>query len=266
MRITRKELKIRGKMIYIEPIGDVHLGNPAFNEEKLLERIDEIRRDDDRYWIGMGDYIDNIRPYRRGGIDSRWNYSVLEGIPFWLDEWDKFVEYVKPIKDKCLGMLWGNHEWVNMEEREFERIVEKDLGVEFLGARAFILLDIDGKGVKKREWIIFAVHGDFSGDTSGGALNRVKSIARTHYADIYLYGHTHFKNADKGMRATVTKNGKKLEIAKIPVLYALTGCFLDPFYVGSDLYYDKKVRGQDVRFGTITIGIDPFQVKLYAFE
>jgi hypothetical protein len=257
---------MNGGKLCIEPLGDTHVGSIAFAREKFIDRVDVIRREKDRYWIGMGDYVDNIRPYKRGFLDKRWELSLLRGEADWLSQWDEFVELVKPIRHKCLGMLWGNHEWSSYEEAEFQKMVERDLGVDFLGARAYILLQIEGKDVKKRDWTILAVHGDFIGDTKGGAVNRIKQISQNIVANIYLYAHTHFKSADKGERIFLEKDGKTLKLQREPVISVLTGGFIDPYYVGSDTYFDKKPRGKDIRVGTVTVILDPIEVKLYAAE
>lgn len=253
-------------MIYLEPIGDTHVGSPSFVKDKLMDRIDEIKREKERIWIGMGDYLDNIRPWRRMRPDSRWELSLLRGNPNWLEQWDEFVSLVKPIRDKCIGLLWGNHEFSSFEEQEFEMMVKRDLGVPFLGSRAFVILTIKGRRVVKREWSILAVHGDFSGDTKGGALNRIKQLSQNTVANIYLYAHTHFKATDKGERIYILKEGDKVVIKREPTISVLTGGFVDPYHVGVDTYYDKKPRGRDIRIGTVTVLIDPLEVKLYAVE
>lgn len=268
MRVVNFSVNLpRGsKMVYLEPIGDTHVGSFAFARDKLLDRIDEIKREKERIWIGMGDYLDNIRPWRRSRPDLRWELSLLKGNPNWLEQWDDFVSMVKPIKDKCIGLLWGNHEFSTFEEQEFERMVKKDLGVPFLGSRAFVILTVNGSGITKREWSILAVHGDFSGDTKGGALNRMKQLSQTIVANIYLYAHTHFKATDKGERIYIRKNGNNVRIEREPTISVLTGGFIDPYYIGADTYFDKKPRGRDIRVGTVTVLIDPVEVKLYAVE
>lgn len=266
MKAIRCDLKFSGRFLEIEPLGDVHIGSPAVMMKKFEERIEMIKSDKNRYWIGMGDYIDNIRPWKRGVVDRRWCYSLLKGNLNWVEQWEEFVRLVKPIKDKCIGLLWGNHEWGTFEEDEFARMVEKDLGVPFLGARAIIGIRVDGKGVRKKDWFVFAVHGDYNGDTKGGALNRLKQLSQTVMANIYLYGHTHFKSTDKGERVYIRMLDGKLEMVREPIISVLTGGFVDPYCGVADTYFDRKPRGRDVRVGTVTVLIDPIGVKLYAVE
>jgi predicted phosphodiesterase len=266
MRLNKVEIPYRGNFIHIEPLGDIHVGNPATDLNRLQERIEEIRKDKNRYWIGMGDYMDNIRPWRRGVVDKRWETNLLLGEPDWIRQWEIFVEYVKPIANKCIGFLWGNHEYSTFEEYEFERMVRQDLGVTFLGSRGMIYLDISGKNVKKKDWRICAVHGDFSGYSSGGALNAVKGLVQTHVANIYLYAHTHFKTYEKGERVSINIENGKPKLTREPTLIVLTGGFIDPFFIGADMYFDKKPRGKNIRVGTITVGIDPKDVKIHVFE
>ena len=265
MKLAYREIKYSGEWAHIEPLGDIHVGNPACDEQKFIQRVEAIKKDKNRYWIGMGDYVDNIRPWKRGVVDKRWETNLLAGEADWVAQWERFVEIVEPITNKCLGFLWGNHEWATYEEHEFKRLVEKDLGVDFLGSRAMIYLRFIGK-VNKPDWRICAVHGDFNGYSAGGALNAARGLTQTHVANIYLYGHTHFKTYEKGERISVGLEHGKPKLVREPTLIVLTGGFIDPFYVGVDAYFDKKPRGKNIRMGTITIAINPMEGKLHAFE
>ena len=109
MKLAYREIKYSGEWAHIEPLGDIHVGNPACDEQKFIQRVEAIKKDKNRYWIGMGDYVDNIRPWKRGVVDKRWETNLLAGEADWVAQWERFVEIVEPITNKCLGFLWGNH-------------------------------------------------------------------------------------------------------------------------------------------------------------
>lgn len=257
----------RGDWVFIEPLGDLHIGCEGFDHERFQERITAIKKDKNRYWIGMGDMVENIRPYKRGAIDKRWNLNVLRGEPNWETQKELLIQYLKPINNKCLGLLWGNHEWTSMEEQEFINTVANPLGVRFLGALGFIILDIRSGGKKLGEWVIFATHGSYAGYRLGGALNRLQDLARIYVADIYLMGHTHAKSIQQDIRITVEfdKNGRP-HVVERPVMYALTGTFHNPYILNTTMYSDMRPVPRSIRKGTITISIDPWTGKLHGYD
>jgi hypothetical protein len=267
MRCKVVDLDLRkGEMLMLEPLGDIHYGSPAFMEEKFLERVEAIRRDKNRYWIGMGDYIDNVRPYKQGTVDKRWTTEALKGVPDWDEQIRGFVEMIKPIAHKCLGLLWGNHEWSTMTSAEFEDRVCKPLGVDFLGGRAFLVLRIRSGKKVVGEYSVFAIHGNYSGMRVGGALNRLQDLARVYDADVYLMGHTHSKAYQAEYRVSIVAVGNKYVLVERPVIYVLTGGFLNPNHVGVEQYFDKHPLPRSIRVGTVTIGIDPWRGKIHGFE
>lgn len=259
----------KGEWIYIEPLGDLHIGNVAFEEQKLLERIEAIKKDPNRYWIGMGDYIDAISPWKKGDIDKRFEENVfLSSYPTLNKQIDRFIEIMKPIKDKCLGLLWGNHEWGKMEVSDFEKNFCEPLETVFLGARCFVILRVyDARSNRHLgDWKIFAVHGSYTGVRTGGAFNRIQDLAGIFDADIYLHAHTHAKGFQQDYRITIEQRGRKIFVREKPVIFGLTGGFINPFALNREVYFDKKAQPRRIRVGTITIAIDPWEGKLHGFD
>jgi hypothetical protein len=264
-KVLEVELE-EGKMLNIEPLGDIHYGNPAFMVDKFKERVDAIMSDPNRLWIGMGDYIDNVRPYRGGTVDKRWTTEVFRGVADWDEQLRGVLDLFEPIKNKCIGLLWGNHEWATMTSREFEDRVCWPLSVDFLGSRCFIILRIRNGKKLVGEYSIFAIHGHYVGNRVGGALNRIQDLARVYDADIYLMGHTHSKAFQTEYRIYVEYRGGKYKIVERPILYALTGGFLNPNSLEVEQYFDKNPQPRSIRVGTITVGVDPWRGKIHGFE
>ena len=42
------------------PVGDVHIGSAACDEERLAQNVKRIAEHDNFYWLGMGDYCEYI--------------------------------------------------------------------------------------------------------------------------------------------------------------------------------------------------------------
>ena len=263
--VVNVEVK-RGEKIYIEPLGDIHYGHPACDLKRLRSRVNAIRDDPHRYWIGMGDYIENIRPYRPGRVDMRWNTEILKGEPDWDLQIRGIVEELKPIAHKCFGLLWGNHEWANMTGMEFEDRLCNPLGAKFLGSSAFILMRILCDKKLVGEYVIFATHGNYSGSKVGGAINRMQDLSSVYDADIYLMGHVHTKAIHRDEKISVGVVRGKPVVMKRTVIYGLTGCFLNSYQKGVETYVDRKPMLRNFKMGTITIGIDPWEGKLHGYD
>lgn len=59
------------KPVQLVGLGDIHLGNINCDKEKFKEIVDWIASDPQRYWIGMGDYIEAILP-----SPTEWRYDT----------------------------------------------------------------------------------------------------------------------------------------------------------------------------------------------
>jgi len=93
----------------IYPLGDIHAGVVHCAEKQIKAKVREISENPFALWIGMGDMADCITPG-----DRRWDDSVIAP---WVDRqniaescrnW--LVKLFEPVKDKCIGILEGNHE------------------------------------------------------------------------------------------------------------------------------------------------------------
>ncbi|MEM2921136.1 MAG: metallophosphoesterase [Candidatus Bathyarchaeia archaeon] len=252
--------------LYLEPIGDLHIGSPAFDQEKFQERIRAIAREPNRYTIIMGDIIDNIRPYKRGDVDKRFTYHGIDRRAMTpMEQIELFHEFIKPIKNKILGVLWGNHEYSTMEYDEFRNVVcrlSDGTTLPFLGSMCFLKLTITNTK-KTRSWTIWACHGSYSGMKRGGAINRLEDLSLQYNADVYLHAHTHLKEFAVASAWTINNNGQLDEWRRI---YVMTGTFMRKHTVGFDGYSEKRPNMLQSRVGTITVMFDLESGKTHAFE
>ena len=114
MEATQKRLdlgkyKSSGHVTYY--LGDTHEGAANHCNEKLKKAIELIEKDGDA-WIGLGDYVDCINHrdprFNPQEISERYCIKDLEDLP--RRQSDHFLSAIAPIKDRCLGLIYGNHE------------------------------------------------------------------------------------------------------------------------------------------------------------
>ena len=125
MKVLRADFNTESRKdtITIVPIGDVHIGAAACDEKRLQNVIDRVKNDDSCYWVGMGDYCDFINR-----SDPR--FSVMSLAP-WIKmkelsdlagaQRNYFLDMIKPIASKCIGLIQGNH------ETSIHRFYERDI-------------------------------------------------------------------------------------------------------------------------------------------
>lgn len=205
------------------PIGDVHLGSPTCNVDKF-ERTLEFVRKNDCWVILMGDLMENAT---KGSVGAGW----VEQLQSPQAQIDYLYEVLKPIKDKILINLEGNHEeraWKASGVR-LSKVLSNMLGVPFGGYSAFVKLK-----VRKNNYIIHAQHGSSNAWYPHTKLTAAMRTAQHTDADLYLYGHTHELLSIKVPRRFIDKRSRQVVTAE--KYFVLTGSFLE--YEGS--YAQKK--------------------------
>lgn len=174
--------------------------------------------------ILMGDLMEAASSHSVGAGWVEQTYSPQEQL-------DTLVEILKPIKDKILLNLEGNHEeriWKHSGIK-VSKVLSNMLKVPYGGYSAFVKLKVG-----KNNYIIYAQHGSSGAWYPHTKLTAAMRTAQHTEADIYLYGHTHellslavpWRYMD--MRSRAIKFGKRY--------FVLTGSFLE--YAES--YAEKK--------------------------
>ena len=117
----------------------------------------------------------------------------------------RFLQIVEPIRDKCIGMIEGNHEYAIMKHhnRDHQRSLCEFMGVDDLTDCAFLRLKFrrsyadknpkskSGKQSQTAIVRVFICHGHGGGRTSGAEPNRLYRLAADKEADVILTGHSH---------------------------------------------------------------------------
>lgn len=171
--------------IIIVPLADVHLGSKECDEERFADLIATIENTPNMYCFLMGDLVDN-------GVKSSVT-NVYEALYQPHEQKQRAVMYLKPIRNKILAAVSGNHE--NRNAREVDNDITRDilckLDIEDLYRRdmAFISIGIghkmnEGKDQAKYTYNFCITHG--SSDAK-----RDKFAPIVDGLDCLVTGHTH---------------------------------------------------------------------------
>ena len=252
MELARRRVKAPadGRPLHLYPLGDIHLGAAACDLEDFRRTVRQIAEDPNGYWLGMGDYGDLIMP-----SDPRWAFSghdwkrlgFLNGKPgisnLGVEHRDLIERELAPIKDKCLGLLFGNHEdaFSKYYFIDVARYLAERFGVPMLGYTTLFRLEIEiGRGSKAHHEVwpvtVFAEHGATGGGTDGNALNSLQKRGMEFRADIYLKGHVHRLGISQ---RTEMAWGTK-EMATRDRVFVLTGTYLKGYSEFETTYGERR--------------------------
>lgn len=247
-------------------LGDFHLGARACHEELIERVVKRIASNENAYWIGTGDYCDSIvmsdtKRFDPKGLADWIPIDKLWESPFLQTE--RAIEILDPIKDRCLGLLEGNHEnelWKRHNQNITAAIANR-FKVPFLGYSAWGLIKWRwkaGKSITTRALSLYAHHGYGGGRTSGGKLNKLSHAGMRFQADITILGHGHDpilhpvdkpRLIDRGAQKPKFRTDTRIEIA--------SSSFLKTMQEGTTTYSEKM--GYDTVWMGATYGtIIPF--------
>lgn len=252
MRVIVREIPVSGRehSFRIYPIGDMHIGARACDEQKLRRVVEQIASDDDAYWIGMGDVCDYINR-----SDPRFNVEALAGWVRMRDLADlasaqskRALSILSPIAHKCLALVKGNHELAI--HKHYERDVYSELVTGIKEASG--LDEIERLGLGYSGWLLarfksehhtsifrFSLHHGFVGGRLAGAkaLNMQRWLW-THDCDVAVFGHSH--NTMIQSESIETVNRRSGKIAHLTRWGCFSGSFLATNVEGSETYSEVK--------------------------
>jgi len=222
-------------------------------------------------WIGMGDYGEFIgfndgRRFDPDAVSDRIRVSDLGKLGKKCME--EVRDFLLPIKDKCVGILQGNH------ERQYERHLQQqfltdwlcvELGARNLGYSAiFDLLfrrNSTGKTMASTTRIrVFAHHGAGFAQTPGGKLNKlIQAMHIARHADLVLLAHVHDETAKRLVSLDCDeKCGKIVEHTQLGVI---TGSYLKTYSDETVTYAEQRLYSP-VPLGAAVVEITPCQRQM----
>lgn len=252
-KVTKEISLKKSKEVEICPFGDTHLGSKGFRKDKFKRFLEWAKSKDNVYLIGMGDLIDCIIPKDdRFSADEDEPYKVIDDLK------DEMEDMLRPVKDKIICLLMGNHEY-HMFQDGYGCPVKKickNLGIKYGGFSAYIKLKVVPK-THQKSLIIWAHHGWFSGRKRGSKVNALEDNLAFYDANVYLTGHSHDLWATRKSR--IYWGGSK------DVIFANTGSFLETANLGSTSY-SERANLPPQKLGVIKIKWLPYEEKIYVSE
>lgn len=270
----------RGDEFDIILTGDWHWGSAQCCKDGLRRLFKSIADNPRARWVGMGDYLDLI--LRR---DKRYDPAALDR-----ETWDKcgrqIGEYqdtsrrelrqlLRPIMDKCLGLLVGNHEDVALRKdevaaisglvedyRDWAKETSRPINdyAEELGYNAVVVLRFvrtcESRKIRQNV-TMFLTHGSGGAASVGGRVNKLAAIlAWMPQADVIAGGHFHDHIVRKvaALRLTTGSHPRVIQSEKIILLVPSLAV---TYPRDGDSYASKRLYPPSV-LGPQPIHIKPF--------
>jgi len=168
-----------GEGIRIHGLTDVHVGAVEHDFKKFKEAIDIIEKDDDARWFGNGDLLELIPPHYK--INQRGQDIPPE------EQYLEFSRLVAPIKDKCLFIRGGNHDYIrsfNILDFDVCKVLAKEIGVPYYRMPGYTRINVGGISYN-----LVSGHGKSGG--KNGDLELDKMAAVYSQGDVFFLGHNH---------------------------------------------------------------------------
>lgn len=172
------------KQITLYPLGDWHYGSRQCNETFIKQIIREIKRDDDAYWVGMGDFMENAVVGSKSDV-------YTQTLPP-KEQMEYIVEILSPIKEKGLFLIAGNHEsrTHRMVGLTPEQYIGIQLDVPYCEFSCLAVFQMESK--TPNSFTCYMHHNYGGGYTHGGKVNRADALRKiVPTADAIFSGHFH---------------------------------------------------------------------------
>ena len=208
--------RIKESNVQLIGYGDLHAGSLTYNEKKALEIRDYIK-EENCIWIGMGDFVESATRHSVGSGVYQQKMNPNEQIKY-------LRNLLDPIKDKCMGIIKGNH-----EERIFKDdgvdiadIICYELGIPYCIWEFFGIIVQDSMA-----YGIYAIHSYTSNRTGGLALNSTEQNIEKMIGniEIIMRGHTHKNIVHIAEYFEIDKINNTVDVK--PRVNLITGHYLD---------------------------------------
>ena len=167
------------EVVRVHCLTDIHVGAQEFDLKKFQEAVVKIAKDPNAVWFGNGDLLELIPP----------NYKISQrGQAIPPDEqYLTFLQLVAPIKDKCLFIRGGNHDFIrsfNILDFDVCRTLAAELNVPY-----FVFPGYTEIKVKDKKWFLVSGHGKSGGKNGDLELDKLAAVYTE--GDVFVLGHNH---------------------------------------------------------------------------
>ena len=238
-------------------LADLHMMSKACAMKRLYADVRRIKNDPRSFFVGGGDYVEAI-----GFSDKRFRPdSVAEDVSvadlgnLGQAGMERTRDLLMPIKDKCLGLLLGNHELrlqVKNQQEDLHAWLCTELGMPNLRYSALfdvvfsrvpgtrtprLVPDIPEHRNDSKQYRIFCHHGAGYAQTPGGKLNRLVDFMNNFDADLFMVAHVH----DKIARPIIQIGANRFctELVERRKVGIITGSYLRTYAQGVTTYGEQ---------------------------
>ena len=230
-----------GEIVFL---GDFHLGSGNFSLSQFLQYVSYIQKHPEVKVVGMGDYVELASLSRYGASAKQLGTTQLFDL----------IQIFKPIKDRIIILLEGNH-----EERFWNATHGVDTITKSLADALRIKPLLPGpergqlfivkvtKGKSSKYYPVYAIHG-YTRATVQKATQLRKIFENIHTA-LVVHAHIHQIYKDHRTYYSVRQEGEKFYLTVHEQHWLTTGCFVKNLgYAERVSYPVTKIGAPIVRF------------------
>ena len=204
--------------LHIYPISDVHLGAAEHMEREWKHFCDHLLEDPNAYIILGGDLINNAT---RSSVSNIFEETMRPR-----EQKRTMVEMLKPLKDRILCAVTGNHERRSTKDVDddptYDILCKLDLESFYRENIAFVKIQM-GNPANNSEGnptYVFAVtHGAGGSAMTGGSVNRGERFGYVlDGADFLVMGHTHKPWVTQPSKIKIDARNNKVSIRPFKVI------------------------------------------------
>ncbi len=208
------------KALTIIPVSDVHLGALEHNSRAWESFCKEVKEQPDTYILLVGDLINNST---RSSVANPFD-EVLRP----REQKKMMVEYLKPLKDRILCSVSGNHERRSLKESDvdlsYDIMSKLDIEELYRENVAFVKITLGERpatGVAECGFIFVVTHGAGGGIYTGAAVNRNERFGNViEGVDCLVVGHTHKGTVSRPGKIVVDARTEKISMKNYTVVSA----------------------------------------------
>ena len=248
-----------GDTIKLVPFGDVHRYAPLHAEKIWHKFIDRYKDDHSAYFIGLGDYLDELSTSeRKTYLNSDYHDSTQQvHSKFYIERAMNLAREIKFMKGRCIGLHEGNHYVKLSDGSSTTNTICRELDTNHLGVKSFIEIILKRDQYHAHRIVVCCHHGESGGRRASTSVSKLENMAHTHDADIILMGHDHRKNHVEMTEIGISnaQHGKS-QVTERTKYCARTGGFLKG-YVDKQLSYIVDANLPPNSLGNVEFHITP---------
>lgn len=204
--------------IVIFPISDVHLGALEHMKKEWLEFCDMIQKTPNTYLILGGDLINNNT---RSSVGSPWDDTLRPR-----EQKKRMVELLKPIKDRILCCVTGNHEARSLKDADddptYDIMTKLDLEHLYRPNMCFMKVSLGRRKTDNtpiQSYTFTVTHGAGGGIYTGATVNRNERFGNViEGLDCLVVGHTHKGTITKPSKIVIDRKNNKVTMSHYTVI------------------------------------------------